>query len=82
MAEGKEVGHLSSACRIHLIIFDNRLKVPFRYVELNRPALPGPFPLLSTKSERGPKTLFEFVLRSRRSDRNNVDVHVSISHHW
>ena len=43
----------------------------FPFVTLSSP---GPFPLLATRSDHNPKTLFKFSAHSRSQDPNDVDV--------
>jgi len=54
----------------------SRIRVPFRYRELNRPERAGPFPSNLAKTPKLPKTLFKASLRSRWRDQPDLDIHV------
>ncbi|EIW59118.1 uncharacterized protein TRAVEDRAFT_122036 [Trametes versicolor FP-101664 SS1] len=52
------------------------MRVPFRCIHRTRPALQGPFPSLSQKTEDKPRTLFAFRLRPWRAGAPVIKVHV------
>ncbi|KAI9058261.1 hypothetical protein FKP32DRAFT_1581606 [Trametes sanguinea] len=54
----------------------NRTVVPFRYQHRTRPALPGPFPCLSQRTEDKPRTLFVFSMRACSVTLPCIKVHV------
>lgn len=57
-----------------------RLRVPFIYRELTRPALAGPFGTVFTKSPTVPRTVFQYTARSLRRSCDNIRVELYLPH--
>ncbi|KIP06691.1 hypothetical protein PHLGIDRAFT_128118 [Phlebiopsis gigantea 11061_1 CR5-6] len=55
-----------------------RLRVPFVYRELSRPSLAGPFSARPMKTLTSPRTVFKYLVESRRGSHENIELELYI----